>query len=103
MIFEEVREAAGAVIRAKGVTNWAVGLAVTRVLEALLRDERVVLTVTRRLQDYHGVSGVCLSIPWLVTGRGTESFLPAPLDQGERAAFQRSAEVVRDVIRQLGF
>jgi hypothetical protein len=40
-----------------------VGLAVTRVLEALLRDERVALTVTRRLQDYHGVSGVCLSIP----------------------------------------
>lgn len=102
-IFEEVRGAAGTVIRAKGVTNWAVGLAVTRVLEALLRDERVVLTVTRRLQDYHGVSGVCLSIPWLVTGRGAESFLPVPLDQEERAAFQRSAEVVQDAITQLGF
>jgi L-lactate dehydrogenase len=102
-ILEEVRGAAGTVIRAKGVTNWAVGLAVARILEALLRDERIILTVTRRLQDYQGVSDVCLSIPWLVTGRGAESFFPVPFDPGERAAFQRSAEVVRDVIRQLGF
>jgi L-lactate dehydrogenase len=44
-----------------------------------------------------------VSIPWRVTGRGAESFPPVPVDQGKRAAFQRSAEVVRDVIKQLGF
>jgi L-lactate dehydrogenase len=102
-IVEDVRGAAGAVIRAKGATNWAVGLAVTRILEALLRDERVVLTVTRRLRNYQGVSDVCLSVPWLVAGRGAESSLLVRFAAEECVAFQRSAEVVRDVIKQLGF
>ncbi len=102
-IFERVRGAAGMVISAKGATNWAVGLAVTRILKTLIRDERGVLTVSRRLQDYHGVSEMSLSVPWLVTRRGAESPLLIPCDQGESAAFQRSAEVVRGVMKQLDF
>lgn len=102
-IFEGVRGAAGAVIRAKGATNWAVGLAVTRILEVLLRNERVVLTVTRRLHDYYGVKDVCLSIPWVVSSEGAESPLVVPFDKDELAAFQRSAEVIRGAIKQVGF
>ncbi len=102
-IFEGVRGAAGAVIRAKGATNWAVGLAVARILEALLRDGRVVLTVSRRLHDYYGVSDISLSVPWLVTRRGAESCLRVPCEAQERLAFQRSAEVVGAVVKRLGF
>ncbi len=102
-IFEGVRGAAGEVIKAKGATNWAVGLAVTRILQSLLRNERRVLTVSRWLQDYHGVSGVCLSVPWVVTRQGAESSLLVAWDQEERKAFQRSAEVVGKAIDQLAF
>ena len=102
-IFEGVRGAAGEVIRAKGATNWAVGLAVGRILEALLRDERVVLTVSRRLDGFGGISDVCLSVPWLVTREGTKSALAVPCDAGESDAFLRSAGVVRQVREKLGF
>ena len=102
-IFEGVRGAAGEVIRAKGATNWAVGLAVGRILESLLRDERVVLTVSRRLDGFCGISHVCLSVPWLVTRRGAESALAVPCDAGEREAFVHSAEVVRQAREKLGF
>ena len=44
-IVRGVRDAAAEVIAAKGATNWAVGLAVSRILEAVLRDENSVLTV----------------------------------------------------------
>lgn len=102
-IFEGVRGAAGEVIRAKGATNWAVGLAVGRILEALLRDERVVLTVSRRLDDCYGISDVCLSVPWLVTKHGAECALHVPCDRAEQEAFRRSAEVVRQAREKLGF
>ena len=94
-IVEGVRGAAGAVIRAKGATNWAIGLAVARILEALLRDERVVLTVSRRLEGYLGVDGVCLSVPSVVSREGAESCLTVACDQGELDAFRRSADIVR--------
>ncbi len=94
-IVEGVRGAAGEVIRAKGATNWAVGLAVARILEALLRDERVVLTVSRWLEGYLGVEGVCLSVPCVVSGNGAESCLTVACDPGELTAFRRSADIVR--------
>ncbi len=100
-IFEEVRGAAGQVIKAKGATNWAVGLAVTRIIQALLRDERLVLTVSRQLEHYYGVRNIAVSVPRIVTSHGAESALPIPLSHQEEAAFQRSAEVVRDVARKL--
>lgn len=101
-IVQGVRDAAAQVIRAKGATNWAIGLAVTQVLQAILRDERLVLTVTRHLERVYGVSGVCLSIPWLVTGRGAETPFTIPCDVEEVAAFRRSAEVIQGVLKQIG-
>lgn len=95
VIVEGVRGAAGAVIRAKGATNWAIGLSVAKILEALLRDERVVLTVSRRLEGYLGVEGVCLSVPCVVSREGAESCLTVACDPDELAAFRRSADIVR--------
>lgn len=93
-IVDGVRGAAGSVIRAKGATNWAVGLSVARILEAILRDERVVLTVSRQLTGYLGVGGVCLSVPCVVSRDGAESCLTVACDADELAAFRRSADVV---------
>src|SRR3954451_20174571 len=45
-IGDDVVRAAERIIRGKGATNYAVGLAATRVIEAVLRDENVVLPVT---------------------------------------------------------
>jgi len=55
-IFRNVRDAAAQVIAAKGATNWAVGLAVERILEAILRDEQAILTVSSLLTEYHGIA-----------------------------------------------
>lgn len=101
-IFHGVRNAASAVIGAKGATNWAIGLAVARILEALLRDEQVILTVSRRLHNYHGVSDVCLSVPWIVTRKGAVSSLEVPCDREEVTSFRKSAEVVRDAVKKVG-
>ncbi len=100
-IFRGVRNAAGEVIKAKGATNWAIGLAVAKIVEALLRDEQVILTVSRRLHHYYGIDEVCLSVPWLVTKRGAVSSLEIPCNRSELAAFQRSADVVRGVYQSV--
>jgi L-lactate dehydrogenase len=102
-IFHGVRAAAAQVIAAKGATNWAVGVAVTRILEAVLRDEQAVLPVSRVLQNYHGISNVCLSVPSLVGNGGVGPALPLLISDEEMAALHASADVVRNVIVDLGF
>ena len=73
-------------IAAKGATNWAVGLAVVRILEAILRDEQSALTVSSLLEDYFGISDVCISVPCLMGRHGVGSTLPLPYSEPELAA-----------------
>lgn len=101
-IITAVRSAAAEIIAVKGATNWAIGLASARIIEAILRDESAVLTVSRLLDGYQGISGVSLSVPCLVSRRGAEGPLAVPMNEAEIAALRASAEVVRRVCEQCG-
>ncbi|HOW71742.1 MAG TPA: L-lactate dehydrogenase [Phycisphaerae bacterium] len=98
----QVEGAAGEIIEAKGATNWAVGLAVARIIEAIRRDESAVLTVSRLLENYFGVSDVCMSVPCLVNRHGARRVLPVPMNAKELAAFQASARILREACRSAG-
>lgn len=62
-IVKNVKEAAHQVIQGKGATNYAVGLAVCNILEAILFDERRVLPVSGLLRGFRGMEDACLSLP----------------------------------------
>ena len=95
--------AAGEIIRGKGATNYAIGLATARILEAILYDEDRVLPVTSLLSGYHGLSDVCLSVPAIVNRAGVEAALPIRLIAEEEAGLRHSAEAIRQTIASLGF
>lgn len=97
----EVRTAAYEIIQRKGATNHAIGLVTAHLLKTLLRDEDRVLTVSRVQDASAGLGDVALSLPAVVGARGATRVLPARLDAGERAALERSAEVLRAAIAQV--
>ncbi len=102
-IFESVRTSAERIIQGKGATNYAIGLAVAAILEAILWNEGRVLPVSSLLTDYRGISDVCLSIPSIVGRRGVEGLLPVSMNPEEEAGLRSSAETIRRVVRTLGF
>lgn len=101
-LFARVVNAAYEIIEGKGATWYAVGLAVTRIVEAILHDENRVLPVSTLLSDYQGISDVCLSVPCVVNRGGVDRVLDVPLSETERAGLRASADQVRSVARQLG-
>ena len=102
-IFENVRTSADQVIAGKGATNYAVGLAVSSILQAVLWDEGRVLPVSSLLTKYRGLDDVCLSMPAIVNRRGVEYALPVPMSAEEDEGLRKSAEAIRGVISKLGF
>jgi L-lactate dehydrogenase len=102
-IVRNVKGAAYQVILGKGATNYAVGLAVTNILEAILFDERRVLAVSGHLCGFRGMKDVCLSLPRIVSRKGMEAPLPVPMTVDEEAGLEASAERIRDVVKGLGF
>ncbi|MEJ8840669.1 L-lactate dehydrogenase [Ramlibacter sp. AN1133] len=96
-IGERVRRAAYEIIQRKGATNFAIAAALTRIIEAILRDEQSVLTVSTLVQGEYGLQDVCLSLPAIVGRGGVQRVLQVPLAVGEVAALRRSADAIRGV------
>ena len=90
-----VRNAAYEIIRRKGATNFAIAAALTRIIEAVVRDEASVLTVSTLLDGHYGIHGVCLSLPVIIDRSGIRRVLPVPLSIGEHARLLDSASAVR--------
>jgi L-lactate dehydrogenase len=102
-LFESVRTSAEKIIQGKGATNYAIGLAVSTILQAILWNEGRVLPVSSLLTGYRGISDVCLSVPSIVGHKGVEGLLPVPMNAEEESGLQASADAIRNVIRTLGF
>ena len=94
-IAHEVRNAAYTVIRGKGATNYAIGLAGARIVEAVLKDERAVLPVSTVLSGVRGIDGVALSLPSVVGGDGAFAVAETPMSADEEALLAASADAIR--------
>ncbi|HEX2545592.1 MAG TPA: L-lactate dehydrogenase [Ramlibacter sp.] len=90
-----VRNAAYEIIRRKGATNFAIAAALMRIVEAIVRDEASVLTVSTLVQGEYGIADVCLSLPAVVGRAGVQRVLKVPLSEPEVQALRRSAEAIR--------
>lgn len=101
-IAQDVVDSAYRVIAGKGATNYAVGLAATRIVEAVLNDEHRVMPVSTRIQDFHGISDVCLSMPTLVDAQGATTVVDTPLSDDEVEGLRASAASVRAVQERFG-
>ncbi|MDR0294434.1 MAG: L-lactate dehydrogenase [Oscillospiraceae bacterium] len=94
-LHDGVRRAAYGIIEKKGATYYAVALAVNRIAEAALNDQKAVLTVSGLVDGAYGIGGVCLSLPRVVGAGGIERLLEVPYDGGEIRALRHSAETIR--------
>ena len=95
--FQRVKNAAYQIIERKGRTYYAIGLGLTRIVESILRDENAILTVSSLMQDYYGVSDICLSVPSVVNREGIKTTLKLPLDRSELASFRNSAATLKKI------
>jgi L-lactate dehydrogenase len=96
-IFSQTRDAAYAIIERKGATFYAVAVALLRIVEAVIRDQRTVLSVSSVVGSKpYRLGEVCLSLPSIVGAGGVEEVLPLRLDAEEERALRRSAEIVRE-------
>jgi L-lactate dehydrogenase len=102
-IATDVVQSAYRIIEGKGATNYAIGLAGTRVLEAVVNDEGRILPVSSLLDDYYGISDVCLSVPAIVHAGGVGARVEVPMTDAELAGLRASADAVRATARRFGF
>ncbi|MCK9240448.1 L-lactate dehydrogenase [Desulfocurvus sp.] len=97
-----VRRAAYEIIARKGSTAYAVGVALCRIVEAIVRDEKSVLTVSTAVKGLYGLPDVSLSLPCVIGEDGIEMIADSPLAEDERKALEASAAVLLQTDASLG-
>ena len=99
----EVRQAAYEIIRRKGSTSWAIGMATAEIVEAVLRSREQILTVSGRTYGAYGLPDVTLSLPTVVNDTGAVALLDLPLSAEEHSQLHHSANVLRSTLQSVGF
>lgn len=101
-IFRQTRDAAYAIIERKGATFYAVAAGLMRIVEAILRHQHTVISVSSAITGAYGITDVCLSLPTILNRDGVERVLHLELTASEQAGLRHSAEVLKSTIRTLG-
>ncbi len=100
-IFVQTRDAAYEIIQRKGATFYAIGAGLMRIVEAILRDQSTVLSVSSLIDRYYGIDDVYLSLPTVIDRGGVEGLLRLQLEEMEIVGLRRSADVLKSTIAQL--
>lgn len=98
---EKVKNAAYEVLDKKGFTAYAVGLAVKRIVEAIIRDEHSILTVSALLGGEFGISDVYMGVPCIVGKEGIKKILDIKLSDNEMKELNDSAKVLKENIEKI--
>lgn len=102
-ISHEVVNSAYRIIEGKGATNYAIGVAAARIIEAVLRDENAVLPVSSLITEYPEFGEVCMALPTIVNRNGAVSRILPPLSFGERQGLVASARSIRETAARFGY
>jgi L-lactate dehydrogenase len=102
-IEDNVRNAAYDVIKRKQATHYAIGLAMTRITEAVLMNQQSVLTVGTLMQGEYGFTDLCFSLPCVVGATGIDGVFSNALSEDEAKALGKSAQILREGLAALGY
>lgn len=100
-IVEQTRSAAYRIIERKGATYYAVAIGLLRIVEAVLRNQSTVLSVSSLVSDYYDIRNVCLSLPTVIDRSGVARVLRLDLNQREVEGVQHSAQILKAIIAEL--
>ena len=100
-IAEDVKNSAYRIIEKKKATYYGVAVAVRRICEAIIRDEKSVLPVSSIQHGAFGIEGVALSMPAIVGKNGVEKQIPIKLNEKEQMELRKSADALKEVLKSI--
>lgn len=100
-IYNDVKNSAYEIIEKKGATYYAIALATTKILEAIVKNQHSVLPVSCYVDGFYGISDIFLGMPAILGRNGVEKELEIPLNIVEQQQLKSSAQKLRQVIDEL--
>lgn len=102
-IVERTRKGGGEIVNllGNGSAYYAPAASLVEMVEAIVKDQRRVLPSIAYLEGEYGFQGIYLGVPTILGKDGIEQVIELDLTDEERAALQKSAQSVQEVMNIL--
>ncbi len=85
-----------------GSAYYAPSAAVAEMVEAILKDKKLILPCAAHLEGEYGISGLFVGVPCKLGSQGLEQIIEVKLTAEEQAALQKSADSVKELCAVIG-
>ncbi|MDE6904716.1 MAG: L-lactate dehydrogenase [Lachnospiraceae bacterium] len=100
LIAESVKNSAYEIIEKKHATYYGIAMAVKRICEVIIRDEKSILPISSMMHGEYGIDDVVLSMPAVVGKNGVETTVPIDLNEEEQVKLRASAETLKGILKE---
>ncbi|WP_018132024.1 malate dehydrogenase [Effusibacillus pohliae] len=103
-IVERTRKGGGEIVNLLGTGSayYAPAASLVQMAEAILKDKKRILPAIALLEGEYGYENLYMGVPTLIGGNGLEKVFELELTPEEKAALDKSAESVRNVMNVVG-
>ncbi len=98
-IHDGVWQAAYEIIEKKKATYYGIGMALNRLVKAVLNDENAILTVSTYQNGEYGQEGMYIGVPAIINKDGVKDILQLKLNKEDQEKFNHSCEIMRENIK----
>lgn len=98
-IAEKVKNSAYEIIERKHATYYGIAMAVKRICEVIIRDEKSILPISSMMHGEYGIDDVVLSMPAIVGKHGIENKVPILLNEEEQEQLRASADTLKGILK----
>ncbi len=99
-IYTGVRDKAYQIIEKKRATYYGIGLALRRIVSAILNNERCILTVSSYQNGEYGKEGYFIGTPAIVGSNGVEEIIKLNLNLNDQDRFDNSFDTLAKTIEE---
>ena len=96
-IHEGVVNAAYEIIEKKKATYYGIGMALNRLVRAVMDDENSILTVSTYLNNQYGENDVYIGVPAIINRKGVRELIELELTQEEQEKLDKSCEIMKQM------
>lgn len=97
-IYISVRDKAYKIIELKKATYYGIGLALKRIVSAILNNEKAILPVSSYQSGEYGREGYFIGTPTVVGSNGIEQVISLPLNENDQQRFNHSFDTLKKTI-----
>ncbi|MFR2787493.1 MAG: L-lactate dehydrogenase [Clostridia bacterium] len=96
-IHEDVVNAAYEIIEKKKATYYGIGMALNRLVRAVINDENSILTVSAYLNNQYGQDDIYIGVPAIINKNGVRELLELELNDKEQAKLDNSCKLIKEM------